>query len=275
MSQIHNNLTLHFLASEPVAAARKLELVNPEHGAAIIKSAPVSSAVNVLKSMSPSVSAKLFTYFSKEQYISLMQNMDIADLAAILRHVDKDTRISTVKLLSVSKQTLCNMLISYPEYTIGSVVETDVLIVDSHMEVADVLLRLKKRTYSYLQWVYVVNHTRHLLKKVFIGDVLQGELTSKIGTLAGPQVDVFSASSDMSTAIEWDEWNHTDTLAVVNKKHEFVGIIHFNRLRHFMSIRQAHNSKNESLSSDLLEIYGETIVSMVDLIQPLDQKPEH
>ncbi|WJG09111.1 hypothetical protein [Aliiglaciecola sp. LCG003] len=271
MNQVHYNLTLHFIASEPIAAARKLELVDPEHAAAILKSAPISPAVKVLKSMIPSVSAKLFSFFTEAQCLKLTEYMDIADLAAILRHVDADTRQSAIKLLPLRKQTLCKMLITYPEYTIGSMVETDVLIVDNHMEIAEVMFRLKKRSYSYLQSLYVVNQARQFEGKVFIGDLLRGDSNSEVTSLIiSSQQEVCNANSDMIAAMEWDLWNHTDTLAVVNKKHEFVGVIHYSRLRHFMSIRHAHESKNGSVSSDLLEIYGDTIVNMVDLIQPLD-----
>ena len=271
MNQTQYNLTLHFMASEPVAFARKLELVNSEHAASIIKSAPISSAVNVLKSMLPSVSAKLFYYFTDEQCLKLTENMEVADLAAMLRHVDKDKRSATIKLLSLHKQTLCKMLVTYPEYTIGSMVEMDVLIVDSHMLVADIIIRLKKRSYSYLQCLYVVSQSRILLGKVFIGDLLRAESKSKIAALITAPEEVVSAFCDMSEAIKWDIWNHTDTLPVVNKSKEFMGIIHYNRLRHSISVRQAYHTKSESISSELLDIYADTVVNMIDLVQPLDK----
>ena len=273
MSKAQYQLTLHFMESEPVAAARKLELVNLEHAAMIVKDAPISSAVNVLKSMIPSVAAKLFVYFSETQCSRLTESMEITDLAAILRHTDSAVRESTIKHLPKRKQTLCLMLITYPEYTIGSAVETDLLIVDSHMAIQDVLLRLKKRKYSYLQWLYVVNQSRQLLGKVFIGDVFREELHVEIGTIAQYRDETVSANTDMISAIELDVWNHTDTLVVVNKKQEFLGVIHQHKLRNFMSVKLANEAQKKSVSSDLLEIYGDTIVNMVDLIQHSGTKP--
>lgn len=273
MSSIHYNLTLHFMASEPVAVARKLELVDPASGAYLIKEAPILSAVNVLKSMIPSVAAKLFAYFSADQYVGLSQSMDVADLAAILRHVDPDTRQGIIALLAKRKQALCKILINYPEHSVGSMVETDVFILDSHMPVADALKRLKTRHYTYLQWVYVVNHNRQLLGSIFIGDLLQADPLSDVGSLVQVKVAKIGANTDLLAAMDLSVWNHTDSLAVVNKKQEFIGVLHYFRLRHFISIKLAHetSTNDESVSADLLEIYSDTIVNMVDLIQPLDK----
>ncbi len=272
MYQIHYHLTLHFMENEPVAAARRLELVRSEYAAEIIKAAPLTPAINVIKSMIPSVSAKLFEYFSPAQCLKLTQQMEVADLAAILRHLDKANQQRLIELLPLRKQTLCKMLITYPEYSIGSVVETDVLIADSQMRLDEVLLRLRKRSFSYLQWIYVVNHGRQLQGKVFIGDVLKGDPDSEITDLITHTEEPISATSDMVSAMEWDSWNHTDTLAVCNRKQEFFGVIHFSRLRHFVSVKQAQDNAPSSTSSDLLEIYGDTIVSMVDLMQPVDPR---
>ncbi|TRY31064.1 magnesium transporter MgtE N-terminal domain-containing protein [Aliiglaciecola sp. M165] len=268
MSDLHYSLTLHFLQAEPVAAARKLELVDDTHAAEIVKDAPLDSAVNVLKSMIPSVAAKLFQHFSNEQCQKLTESMEITDLSAILRYVDDKTRSKTLSLLSKRKQALCRMLINYPEYSIGSMVETNVLIADSKMEVSEVILRLRTRDYSYLQWVYVVDSSHALLGTLYIGDLLKAENKTKVGTLLNAKVATVNANTDLNTAMEWGLWEHNDSVPVANKQKEFIGVLHYFKLKHFASINSAKEKQNVSFSSDLFEVYGDTIINMLELVQP-------
>lgn len=270
MSLPELKLTLHFLTTEPVAAARKLELLEPDQAAAIVKEASLSCAKGVLTTMLPSASARLFVYFTDAQCLKLVESMNMADLAAILRYMDKQEQRELLNLLSLRKQTLCKMLISYPEYALGSIVETDILVVDSHMQVDEVLLRLKKKTFSYLQSLYVVNDRRQLEGQIFIGQLFHSSGTTPVSNLAQQVSVTLNASMDMLSAFEMDVWQAHDVIVVVNRNQEFIGVVHANRLRHFISHKNIHEKSNKSVSADLLDAYGETIISMVDLMNPVD-----
>lgn len=270
MSKLHYNLTLNFMDSEPVAAARKLELVDPQLAAQIIKDAPIDTAIKVLKSMMANIAAKLLAYFSEEQCRKLTESMEITDLTAILRHVESGTRKSTIGLLSKRKQALCKMLISYPEYAIGSMIDSDVLTADNQMKVQEVLARLKTREYSFLQWLYIIDQNRSLQGVVFIGDMLKADNKIKVGSLAKDKVETVSASTDLVTAMEWGLWEHSDAVAVTNNQKEFIGVLHYSKLRHNVSIKQERDTQTDSVSADFLEVYADIIVNMVELIQPVN-----
>ena len=269
MSASHLKLTLHFLNEEPEAAARKLELLPAQQAASVLQEASLSAADNVLRKMLPSASAKLFPLFSPQQCFKLVEKMSLSDLAAIIRYMQNNEQNTLIKLLPLRKQTLCKMLISYPEYAVGSMVETDMLVVDNLMNVKDTMIRLRKKSFSYLQDIYVVNQGRQLAGQIFIGDLLKSEPTNLVSTLLVPVKHTISASFDLLSAYELDLWRNQDTVAVVNRKQEFVGIVHFHRLRHFMTRKELSNEPPHSLSADMFETYGDTIVSMADLISPM------
>lgn len=269
MSTSHLKLTVHFFNEEPEAAARKLELLPAHQAASVLQEASLSAANNVLRKMLPSASAKLFPFFSQEQCFKLVEKMNLSDLAAIARYMQGEEQQNLIKQLPVRKQSLCNMLISYPEYSVGSMVETDMLVVDNQMDVKDTLIRLRKKSFSYLQNIYVVNQGRQLTGQIFIGDLLKSEPVSLVSSLMLPINHTISASLDLLSAYELDLWRNQDTVAVVNRKQEFVGMVHFHRLRHFMTRKKMSNDLPQSVSADMLETYGDTIVSMADLISPM------
>ncbi|CAH9065853.1 hypothetical protein PSECIP111951_03452 [Pseudoalteromonas holothuriae] len=270
MTQAMVALTLHFLESETTAAARKLELVNIEHAAEVLALAPPQTAVKVLKSMIASVAAKLLIHLPEAQIKLLVNTMELADLASILRHTEKPLQDSFINQLPPRKQPLSRMLVAYPEYTIGSMIETNVLVADSHMKVEELLIRLKSRQYTYLQWVYVVNKNKILQGTVFIGDILQSEQQIRVNTLIKHKPTSIRASMDLNSTMQLELWKHHDCVAVENKQKEFMGVLHYSKLRRFKTVSNEGNSKITSISEDLFGVYGDTIASMVELTQPIN-----
>lgn len=269
----HLKLTLHFLTEEPEAAARKLELLPAPQAASVLQAASLTTAENVLKKMLPSASAKIFPIFSQAQCYKLLETMNLSDLAAIIRYMPNNEQIYLLNQLPLRKQTLCKMLIRYPEYSIGSMLETDILVVDQKMDVKDTLVRLRRKSFSYLQHIYVVNQARQLVGQFFIGDLLHSEPANLVSSLMHPVPHTISTSFDLHSAYKLELWGNQDTVAVVNRKQALVGVVHFHRLRHFMTRKQISNDLPQSVSADMLETYGDTIVSMADLISPLEQQP--
>lgn len=271
MRASHLQLTLHFLNEEPEAAARKLELLPANQAASVLQEATLSTADRVLRKMLPSASAKLFPLFSQVQCLRLVEAMNLSDLAAILRYMDAPEQKQLLQPLPLRKQALCKMLISYPEYSIGSIVETDMLVVDNHLDVKDTLVRLRRKSFSYLQTIYVVNQARQLSGQVFIGDLLHSNPANLISTLMTPVEHSINAAFDLLSAYELDLWRNQDTAPVINRKYEFIGVVHFHRLRHFMSRKYIDKETSQSVSADMLEAYSDTIISMADLFSPLEQ----
>ncbi|PCK33020.1 magnesium transporter MgtE N-terminal domain-containing protein, partial [Pseudoalteromonas piscicida] len=160
MSMLNLKVAQHFLQQEPAGAARLLSLQAPDIAAELLKSLTNEAALNVLKMMQPKSAAELLVTQTDVDISRWLSKMKLADIAAILRHLQENQQARLLNLLSVRKQTLCKMLITYPDYTIGAWVETDVLILEESMTIEEALLRLKKRDYISFAFTYVVNQHR-------------------------------------------------------------------------------------------------------------------
>jgi Mg/Co/Ni transporter MgtE len=228
----HNlKLTIHFFSEEPIAAARKLDLMAAENAAAIIQRIPISVVSKVVYAMLPSSAAKALVLTSDDFNRALFECLELADIAAILRYVDNEERKRLIECVPKSRQILCKLLISYPENTVGALIETNVLIIDSQMTVADAMLRVKKQTYFDNHEVIIVNNKRKIVGKLSIFDLLRASATTPISALTNTAVSKVNGLSDVSTVLDMDVWQKTDSISVVNRKQEFIGILRHCDLR--------------------------------------------
>jgi len=261
-------LSVHFLTVESQAAARQIELLPAEQACVFLQKAPVSAVAQVLRVMLPNVAAKILLLLPADLVFKWLEKLNAADLAAIFRYLDTDERAQLLDVLPRNKQALCKMLLSYPEYSVGSLVETNVLIFDTQMLVADALLRLKNSPQGYLQEVFVVNEHRHLMGKLALAQLFTLPTATLLSNAMQPQVSSVLASLDVASAAELQLWQGNDTLTVINRKHELVGVLHHHSLRHFLYRKEVQQNQADSVSTDLVEVYGDTIVSIMDLMTP-------
>ncbi|WP_340677321.1 hypothetical protein [Paraglaciecola sp.] len=268
MTAAQLQLSVHFLTVESQAAARQLELLAPLQASLLLQKAPVSAVAHVLRLMLPNVAAKILLLFPRDTIFKWLEKLNAADLAAIFRYLEADERRQLIDVLPRSKQSLCKMLISYPEYSVGSLVETNVLIFDNHMLVEDALLRLKNNHQGYLQDIFVVNEHRHLMGKLTLSQLFTLPSATLLSNAMQLQVPSILASLDVASAAELKNWQGTDILTVINRKHEFVGVLHHHSLRHFLYRKNVQQNQTDSVSADLVEVYNDTLVSMMELITP-------
>ncbi|MDN4503496.1 CBS domain-containing protein [Alteromonadaceae bacterium BrNp21-10] len=259
-------LAVQFLHDEPQAAALKLELETPELAAAMLLKVPNKVAANVMCCMQPLFAASMMSVLDEANIAGLLDSIDSAHTAAILRHLPTSEFARVLGLLPLKKQTLCKMLISYPDYTVGAWVETNVLILDSQMTIEDALLRLKKRRYSDETSIYVVNHQRQVVGKMSVFDVIRRPATQIVEDVMSTQVDVIGGYTELLAALELPIWSVLDCVAVINRKQEFIGIIHHHRLRTILQLHSTPVVANKQyLSATLFDAYAATLARFFDL----------
>ncbi|OZG75019.1 hypothetical protein BTA51_01050 [Hahella sp. CCB-MM4] len=271
-------MALKFLENEPVAAARQLELEDPDSVCAFFQKVSQRTLIPVLRTMLPAYAAPVITQLPEDFTGNLFSEMNQADIAAILRHTDSDNCERLLKLLPIRKQTACKLLVSFPEYTIGAWLETGLLVLDEHMEVQEALTRLKKKAYSETQDIYVVNRKRHVRGKISVYDLIRAAPTQPVNNLVRDSGPSLSGLTHVNTALSLPIWNQQDTVAVVNRKQEFLGVLH-----HF-SVRTALSRMEEptvpaqtSVSGDLMSAYTGAVLAIIDAAfrSPEPQEPQY
>lgn len=265
MANQNLKLTIHFFNEEPIAAARQLELIGPESAAAILQKVPMSVVAKVIYAMLPNAAAKVLVLTSDDFNHVLFESIELADTAAILRYVDIEERIRLIELLPRSRQTLCKLLISYPENTVGALIETNVLVIDSQMTVAEAMLRVKKQTFFDHHEILIVNGKRKIVGKLSIFDLLRASPSTTILALPCTEVDTVNGLSDVRTVLKMDIWNKTDSISVVNRKLEFIGILRHYDLRASIARNEKATERAPSMAWEVTDAYSNTLRSLSEL----------
>lgn len=268
----HNlKLTIHFFNEEPIAAARQLNLMDPDSAAAILQKVPISAVSKVIYAMLPSVAAKVLVLVSDDFNRALFQSVELADIAAILRYVENDYRKSLIELLPKSRQALCKILISYPENTVGALIETNVLVIDSQMTVTEAMLRVKKQTYFDHHEVIIVNNKRKIIGKLSIFDLIRASGSTTILALPTTKVESVNGLSDVSTVLNMDLWKKTDSISVVNRRQEFIGILRHYDLRASIERNEKPANSASSVAWEVTDAYSSTFRSLSELFIKADK----
>jgi magnesium transporter len=266
INSAHLALSVHFLSVEPQAAARQLELLSAHQATIVLQNSPSSVVAQVLRNMLPNSAAKIVIAQPNDKIDTWLEKLNAADLAAILRCLARKDQDGMLNRMPRSKQTLCKMLLSYPEYTVGSLVDTDVLVVEHSMLVENVLQRLKKKQHGYLQVLFVVDQSRQLIGQLNISQLFTVPPSTQISVLLGQLKPSIIATLDIASAAQLTHWHEHDSIAVVNRKHEFIGVLHHHSVRHFSNRQDQQNHSADTNALDMVETYADTIVSVLGLI---------
>lgn len=262
MANNNLKLTIHFFSEEPEAAARKLDLMESTDAAEILHKVPVSVASKVIFAMLPSTSASILEASSSDFNRAVFQSLELADIAAMLRYVKDVNRKAMIELLPKSRQALCKLLISYPENTVGTLIETNVLVIDNQMTVSEAMLRIKKQTHFDTHEVLIVNNKRKIIGKTSVFDLIRASASSPISALISSAVTTVNGLSDVSTVIELDIWKKTDTIAVINRRNEFIGVLRHFDLRASISRIKNPTQRPHSISDQVIEAYSDVLASV-------------
>lgn len=265
MANNNLKLTIQFFKEEPVAAARKLDIMATDSAAALLQKVPISVAFKVIYAMLPRASANIIATTSNDFNRALFELIELADIAAILRYVNVESRKSLIELLPKGRQSLCKLLISYPENTVGTLIETNVLVIDSQMTVEEAMLRVRKQSYFDNHEVLIVNRKRKIVGKLSIFDLLRAQASSLISALTNTRVDTVNGLSDVSTVLGLEIWQKTDSIAVVNRKQEFIGILRHYDLRAAIARNELSSNIKRSLTGEVVDTYADVLRSISEM----------
>ncbi|WP_168171420.1 magnesium transporter [Lacimicrobium sp. SS2-24] len=266
MTTPHLSMALYFLKEQPEAAARQLEREPPQQVAELLQQATPSVAAATLATMMPDQASRVLTLMTDEQAARLFSELNSADIATIFRLMDEAPRSHCLTLMSPRKQAACQRLLSYPDYTVGAWIETDILMLTDTMQAKEALLRIRKSTRSDLQHSFVVNQNRQLIGPVSVYKLLHASESTPVSRLVEHHTSGLSGFTELQAAIDMSIWQQTDTLPVVNLNNELIGIIHHHRLRYVLNRQSAR--KQLALPYEVLNAYAASVGRLLELFSP-------
>lgn len=222
----HSTFTLSMLAAHPQYAARTLEAMAPAELSGFLASLPQTLAAALVRELSPALAAASLAQLSAENAAAVVQYLDTDVAAMILRRLTKEQRHDLVNQLPASNWVGLRMVLRYPEDTVGSVLDPNVLSVHEEMPVGNVLKNMRLFKNQLLHVVYITDRNHKLrgaldVRELFFAreQQLAGELTRRIH-------GVVTARTTLSNLYTDNAWHGQSELPVVDHNQRFLGVIH-------------------------------------------------
>ncbi|MFT5525600.1 MAG: magnesium transporter [Pirellulaceae bacterium] len=215
--------------------------LHPARTAEFMEGLRDEEAFEVLSYAEPNIRTEVFSYFSLEKQVSLIQSQERASVAELIANLAPDDRVDLLEevddkivdeilhLLPVEERRDIIRLRSYPDDSAGAIMTTEVAKLDEKLTVREALDELGRQSEQLetIYYLYVVDQTDHLR-----GIVSARQLVSKLSKPDMQLKDLME--SDLATVNVLDDQEevalkvaHYDLLAipVVDSKQRLMGII--------------------------------------------------
>jgi magnesium transporter len=238
MTDNHADLSYAFLEAHPSDAARVLERLAPESAAALIEEAPLRVVAPVLKQMLPLASARCLLLLDDDKVLGLLRAVGAQTGVALLRQFESVQRIKLLSQLPTALNITYDLLLGYPEGTVGAWMEPNTLALPKEMTVADAIERVKQMEQTSNASPYVINQHLQLLGIIELADLLRADASHTLAILVKPSPYRLPAQALLSNVLEHQGWTEHSLLPVVDHAGHLVGSITYAALLKALMIDQ-------------------------------------
>lgn len=163
-----------------------------------------------------------------DSFIStLLENMDIDDRTYIFENLDESLSVRLFNLLSEGDKKILEHLLSYPAHSVGRLMRTDYIVIDSNMTVASALRKIKREgdDTELSSIIYVVSKDGVLRAIVTFRTLFFSSPIKKIASIMNSTVISAKAFDDESEAVTLIKKYNFNTLPVVDAQNRMLGIV--------------------------------------------------
>ena len=269
------DLVLTFIKQHPDAAARQLELQPQRNAAEFIQALPLTQGRQLIASMLPSYVARLCAYWPLDRVAALLADFNANQITAILRGISKPKRDDLLKALPEKIAVLCRLLLSYSDNSVGAWMSADIALLPPNCLVHEALQRFTLEDSSALgDALLLVDGENRPLGQIYLRDLLRAKGESLVSHLRHDAPPALSSRTSLAVAARHEGWQHHDTLPVLNRDKQVIGLLRHADLRR--SLEQFGETTHAVSQDDLLgEMSGAYKGSLIALLGLLDRrKPE-
>jgi magnesium transporter len=261
-------LTHAFLEAHPADAARVLERLVPASAAALLQSVPVRLAAPVLRHMFPLAGARCLEQLTDTETAGLLRGVGAQAGVALLRHFGAERRAQLLAQLPTALTIAYELLLGYPEDTVGAWMDPGALALPADMSGGDSLERVRLADEAHVADPYVIDHNQRLIGYVELADLLRANAATPLTRLVRPSPHRLPAQSRLAGLREHPGWREASILPVVDHSDRLVGAITHAALQRALAIEQSAPAPGRS-EDTLVGIAGAYWFGVSALIQAL------
>ncbi|MCA9075693.1 MAG: magnesium transporter [Planctomycetaceae bacterium] len=215
------------------------EALHPGVAAEVLGDLNTDATWQVLTHCGPETQAEIFGFLPLPYQVQLVKSIDGPQLTRLIEEMPADDRVDLLErmepdavdallpLLAHAERRDIRKLLSYPEYSAGSIMTTEYASLPAEITVKEALERVRKQAPSRetIYYVYVTDEERHLRGFVSLRDMILAKPDTKLEQLM--ETDVISVRVDDDqehVALEIAKYDFI-AIPVVDNQNRLVGIV--------------------------------------------------
>ncbi|MET0292169.1 MAG: hypothetical protein ABW136_07355 [Steroidobacteraceae bacterium] len=217
-------LTLAFLRTHPRDAALMLESAPFEEALRLLGEAPSRIAAPVLEQLPPGAAAQILLHLDVEHADALLTPLGTQARVQILRHVPESQRARFLDGLPTHLAVAARLLLGYPDDSVGSQADPDVVTADVSLMTRDAL-ELLRHAAARVDRVFAIDNRGRLVGWARLPALLKAPPAAPLSASLVEDSALLPAASPLSGARAHPGWLDDSTLPVVDRGRRLVGVL--------------------------------------------------
>jgi len=234
----NEELSFAYLEAHPADAARVLERLPAADAGELLQIAPLRIASPVLRQMLPLAGARCLEQLEDGKIVGLLGSVGAQAGVALLRYFGAEHRARLLTQLPTTLTLAYELLLGYPEDTVGAWMDPRTMSLPSDMTVAESLERVRRADGALIADPFVIDRSQRLLGYVELADLLRANPTTTLARLVRASMHRLPAQALLSGLRDHHGWLDASTLPVVEQNDRLVGAFTHAALQRALSIEQ-------------------------------------
>lgn len=224
-------LSIAFLETHPVGAARALERTPLEDAAAFVEQAPAEKVAAVLGFMQPGRAAAILERATPKHAAALLSQITGPARSVLLRALPEPVRDTLLAALPRRQAAALRRHLSYAAGTVGAWMDAPMATFAADTPVADCLASIRKLGSRLGSIVFVIDEDKKLLGTVAVEGLLSADDDALLADLMDKKAVRLSPQASLASVVILPAWDNALSLPVVQRGRRLVGVLHFDSLR--------------------------------------------
>ena len=215
-----------FIHAHPAEACRVLERRPRDESVSFVAGLPADLAGVLLGSMEAGTAALSLDAMEPPRAAAALSLVPEARSVALARALSTDVRGSVVGLLPRDRKRHVERLLSFPEDTVGSLMDPRAPALLPDTPAAEAIAHVRADASRLSRYLYVVDRPGNLTGVVSIKDLLAGDDDAPVEKLMARNVVFLRTGDSLWSAAVHPAWAEYRMLPVVDEQGLFAGVLH-------------------------------------------------
>lgn len=192
---------------------------------------------------------KYINYLNKEQAADLIELMDADDAIEVLDELSEEAKDEIIKLMSEEVVSDIELINSYEDFEIGSYMTNNYITISKDASIKQAMKKVVDEASNNDNFtiLYVLNEDDTLYGTIELKDLIKARSTDLLESIIKKNYPVILDKEEISSASKKIKEYEIDSIAIINEKNIFLGVITLNDLVEVV---------DDELSDDYVKLAG-------------------